>query len=345
MVGRCLWLWFALALAAVAQDPAPAIEHAATCPKECTPCSEALDKALAWLASKQESDGRFKAGNGAEVATTAVAGLAFMAAGSTDKEGKHSRNVARCRDHLLKAFDDEYTDMYHWNHAFAAIFLSQLGRDKGAIRRLTQKIEQGQLKNGGWGHGTGILRDKLKKAKYPETLTAVTFFCAAALVFAQEAGVKISDSTLKEALQYLEKATVGGAPGYSLDEMSTTRGQAAVRAASILALSRGEPGPWMQSVSKYAVDNFGSVVPSEYDPHPYANYFLAALGLHRRGADAWKRTEAYRDAILKRQAKDGSWPSPQIVDTAYGGPGYFTASCALILALPLEHLPAARLKK
>ncbi len=333
-----------LVLAATPQDP-PAIQHSTACPKECRPCAEAIDKALAWLASKQESDGRFKAGNGAEISTTVVAGLAFMAAGSTDKEGKYARNVARCRDHLLKAFDDDFADLYHWNHAFAAIFLSQLGRDKNAIRRLTQKLEQGQLKNGGWGHGTGVLRDKLKKAKYPDSLTAATFFCAAALVFAQEAGVKVSESALKNALQYLEKATVDGAPGYSLDEMSTTRGQAAVRAASILAVVRGEPGPWLQSLAKYANEHFGSVVPSEYDPHPYANYALAALGLYRQGAGAWKRTEPFRGAILKRQAKDGSWSCPQIVDTAYGGPGFFTASCALILALPLEHLPAARPKK
>jgi hypothetical protein len=335
----CVW-------AAAAQDPP---EHPEECPKACSPCAQAIERALDWLASRQQPDGGFEAGNGAEVAATAMAGLAFVAGGSTESEGKHARRVGRCRDYVVKALEDPFVDMYYWNHAYAAIFLAELCRLKpsaslkAALRKSVTKLEAGQARDGGWGHGKGALRDKLRQAKYPETITAATALCFGALTHAKEAGVKASDSGLQRALAYLQGVTEGGAPGYSAEAKAfAPRGQTAARAAALLCFVKPSDDPFPASLRKHALDNFAALSASTEDPHPYGNYALAAIGMHLGGPEAWNRTRGLRDQILKSQTKDGGWKAPEVPDRAYGGPAFFTASYAIFLAAPLERLPMSR---
>lgn len=50
-----------------------------------------IDKGLKWLAERQEKNGRWQeSGNEKTVQATSLAGLAFLAAGSTLEEGKYT---------------------------------------------------------------------------------------------------------------------------------------------------------------------------------------------------------------------------------------------------------------
>src|SRR4051794_25143986 len=58
----------------------------------------AVEKGLAWLASKQAADGSFGTnggGYGAQSAITGLAGLAFMSAGNLPGRGKYGDNVQK----------------------------------------------------------------------------------------------------------------------------------------------------------------------------------------------------------------------------------------------------------
>ena len=93
--------------------------------------TEAVGRAMAFLASRQKGDGRFGASPYAEnAAVVALAGLAFMSAGSTPGRGPHGREVNRCIRFLLnRAEESGFIDspghgpMY--GHGFATLFLAE----------------------------------------------------------------------------------------------------------------------------------------------------------------------------------------------------------------------------
>lgn len=147
-VGILLWL-AATALGWGQDKPA---EHARTCPRGCALRTQALDKALRHLSLLQGNDGDFQAGNAGPIAHTSMAGLAFLAAGHTDKKEIYSGEVAKCRDYLLQEIGGPNMNRVHWDLAFSAIFLAQLNRvepssrTREGLRKLVSKIEARAIK-------------------------------------------------------------------------------------------------------------------------------------------------------------------------------------------------------
>src|SRR5580704_4023905 len=63
---------------------------------------DAIQKGLDFLASKQHEDGSFGAGGyGRNVAVCGLAGMAFIASGSTPGRGPHGKQVDRCLEFIL----------------------------------------------------------------------------------------------------------------------------------------------------------------------------------------------------------------------------------------------------
>src|SRR5688572_11698625 len=69
---------------------------------------EAIDKGLAFLAANQHADGSFgSSGYRRNVAVCALAGMAFMSAGSTPDRGLYGDVVSRTLDFLLASTKDD----------------------------------------------------------------------------------------------------------------------------------------------------------------------------------------------------------------------------------------------
>jgi hypothetical protein len=339
----------ALAAFGVGQDKPP--EHPKTCPRDCPPCTKAVDQALRHLANMQNSDGGYHAGNAGPIVHTAMAGLAFLAAGNTDKKGKFRSELALCRDYILQELNGPNMNMVHWDIAYSAIFFAELhraepsNRVKDALRKLVSKIEIARHKNGGWSHGRGLVAQKMKSIKYSETLTVVTMFCLAGLALAKEAGVKVNPDVVDAAVKYLKDVSPHGAPTYSPEMPWATALQSSSRASAMMAFMpslKGSDDAFVKDLRRHALNGFKSITFETADPHPYVNYWLAAVGLYRQGDEAWAKAARLRDQILSLQKNDGHWEPAKDIKPYYGGSVFFTASCAVILAIPLEHLPMTR---
>jgi len=91
--------------------------------------ASAADAGLARLARLQQGDGSFPTAAGTEDAETAVAalaGLAFLAGGSTLEEGEHAARLALCEQRVRAALDDEASELGSFALAFATAFLAEL---------------------------------------------------------------------------------------------------------------------------------------------------------------------------------------------------------------------------
>src|SRR5947209_1513577 len=96
-----------------------------------------IDKGLKWLAERQEKNGRWEeTGGGKAVQTTALAGLALLAEGSTLKEGKYAEQLRKAAD-WVEGWADEDGRFFDPNdraskteylagHGYAMLFLSQV---------------------------------------------------------------------------------------------------------------------------------------------------------------------------------------------------------------------------
>ncbi len=124
----------------------------------------AVDRALAWLASRQDADGSYGSDShyGKHVGITALAGLAFMGDGHTPGRGEYGQNVKRCVDFILSsrsesgllASETSHGPMY--GHGFAALFIAEAyGMSpqpelREAVRKATRLIINTQNDEGGW---------------------------------------------------------------------------------------------------------------------------------------------------------------------------------------------------
>lgn len=184
----------------------------------------------------------------------------------------------------------------------------------------------------------------MKAMNYSPTLTVVTMYCLAALALARENDVKVNKDLVKGAIKYLQDVSPGGAPAYSPDMPYATVPQSSSRAAAMMAFFpalRDADDAFVQSLLRHSRKGFESLTIDSPDPHPYANYRLAAVGLYRQGDEARAESAKLRNRILAPQKDDGHWESSKETALVYGG-SVFTASYAPILAVPLEFLPLGR---
>src|ERR1044071_8816141 len=125
----------------------------------------AVEKGLAYLASKQAKNGSFGAGHGAtggHAGITALGGVAFMAAGNLPGRGKYGEQVQRCLDFIIAntqesgliASDNSHGSMY--GHGFATLFLGEVNGMTGdedvkeKLQKAVRLIQKTQNREGGW---------------------------------------------------------------------------------------------------------------------------------------------------------------------------------------------------
>src|SRR5215213_6160111 len=79
-----------------------AVERAASAAELQAPVQPAIDKGLKFLATRQQEDGSFAAsGYGRNAAVVALAGMAWLAGGSTPGRGPYGDEVKRVSEYLL----------------------------------------------------------------------------------------------------------------------------------------------------------------------------------------------------------------------------------------------------
>ena len=302
------------------------------------PTQTAINKALGYLARRQNDDGSIGSGNySRNVAVCALSGMAFMAGGSTPGRGPYGENAARSVNFILEHTQDRgfitadgassHGPMY--GHGFATLFLAEAygmtwRMDIG--EKLTHAVEQivaAQNKDGGWRY----LVDS-KDADISVTVCQVM-----ALRAARNAGVFVPPETIDAAVEYVRRSqNPDGGFMYTIDggPSAFPRSAAGVVALYSAGIYTGD------EISK-GLDYLMQFKPRqnrfEREPHYYYGHYYAVQAMWHAGGDYWRKWyPAIRDQLLARQRDDGSW-------VATISPEYGAAMAALVLQMPNNYLP------
>ncbi len=304
------------------------------------PSDDVIKRGLAYLAERQLEDGSFgTSGNGRNVAVVGLAGMAFLASGSTPGRGEFGQHIDRCIDFLLEHTSDSGLiaapegavrgPMY--GHGFAALFLCEVHgmADRPALRdslsRATELIVASQNRDGGWRY----------EPRPQDADVSVTACQVMALRAARNAGIAVPRETVDRSIEYVKKCqNADGGFRYMLDQGPPESGFARTAAGIVALYNAGlYDGPEIAAGLEYLVKySPGEKLPQSEAYYFYGHYY-ATQAMWHAGGEQWRAWfPAIRDQLTARQREDGSW-----IDSV--SPEYGTAMACIILQTPNNYLP------
>lgn len=308
----------------------------------------AVESGLNWLVKQQNANGSWTCRIGCKlnesyigkevndnVAVTALAGMSFLAQGSTPKRGPYGDAVNKALDFILECTreSDGYITKHGsrmYEHAFATLFLAEIygmsPRDdvKGKLKKAVGLIIQSQNKDGGWRYQPAPIDADI----------SVTVSTLQALRAARNVGVNVPIEVINKAMKYVyASASPDGSFRYQL--YADTRSSPALTAAGVVALlSAGEYDA--QEVARglrYLSVHIPRPNGHQYPYHYFYGHYYIAQAMYQAGGKHWENYSAIMHPdVLIAQKPDGSWSDDV-------GPTYATAMATLILQIPSEYLP------
>ncbi len=338
---------FPLAVAIIAGTmavlPAPAVAAEAAEDAETSgaalmaPAQQSVTAGLDFLAKQQLEDGSFSTrGYGRNAAVCALAGMAWLASGSTPDRGPYGTNVAGVTDFLLdhtqqSGFITVEGALSHgpmYGHGFATLFLAEVYgmsprpdlRDK--LERAVALIVRTQNDEGGWRY----------QPRREDADISVTICQIMALRAARNAGLQVPSETVDRCIDYVKRSQN---PDGGFRYMLTGGGSAFPRsAAGVVALySAGiYEGQEVDRGLEY-LQRFPPTAEAAPDTHFFYGQYYAVQAMWHGGGDRWQTWyPAVRDVLIERQQPDGNW-----VDSIC--PEYGTAMACIILQMPNNSVP------
>lgn len=322
----------------------------------------AVKAALEWLAENQETDGRwepikhgggretleagrdrFGAGSHAETGVTALAILAFAAAGNTHVQGEYQATVDRGLNYLLRAQAADgslggrgamYEFMYC--HGMATLTLAELAGMSGdeqllePLRRAVDfTIAAQDPVGGGWRYRPGEAGD-----------TSQLGWQLMALKSAELAGVRVPQQTWNGAARYLASVSSGAHGGLAAyrpgERVSRTMTAEALLCRQFLGLHSDS------ATAREAAAYLLGDLPGKGEANLYYWYYASIAMYQLQGGDWQRWSEALQPSLLASQHRSGpaagSW-DPNTRWDAYGGRVYSTALATLCLQAYYRFLP------
>jgi hypothetical protein len=305
------------------------------------PARPAIEKGLKYLATRQQEDGAFSnSGYGRNAAVVALAGMAWLAGGSTPGRGPYGDEVAKVSEYLLDHCEQSgfisvegaqsHGPMYE--HGFATLFLAEVygmsPRDdiREKLARAVDLIVRTQNAEGGWRY----------QPRREDADISVTICQVMALRAARNAGLKVPRETVDKCVDYVKRSqnADGGfrymlTPGESLFPRSAA-GVVALYSAGVYEGREVERG--LVYVDQF-LPRAGGGAPQVQDGHFFYGHYYAVQAMWQADGERWKRWyPAIRDLLVSRQQADGSWVDP--VGSEYG-----TAMASIILQMPDNSVP------
>ena len=301
----------------------------------------AIEQGLAWLARVQNADGSY--GNGTyrgNIAVTSLAGLAFMAAGSSPGRGPYGTNIDKCLGYVMDntspsgfiavAAASTHGPMY--SHGFGTLFLAEAYgmTHRPEIREKLQKavrlILDTQNAEGGWRY----------QPRRADADLSVTICQINALRAARNAGIFVPKETVESCILYVKNSQnpdggfrymlQGGASAFP----RSAAGVVALYSAGVYDTKDKEVDAGVAYLRQYMPE---IKIGSRYSHYFYGHYY-AAQAMWIRGGDDWNAWyPAIRDELLKRQSSTTGYWTDSICNE------YGTAMALIILQMPNNYLP------
>jgi Ca-activated chloride channel family protein len=313
-----------------------------------------VDRALKWLGHNQRADGSWSAGNGltsdADVGVTGMAVLSFLAAGHTEKTGKHKIAVMKAIDYLISKQNrsgavgensGKPKSGSGYNHAIAGLALSEaygMARVRktgvAAQKAVNYSTNVHQKEYSGWRY-----------APEQDADMAVTGWFISQLKSAKIAGLKVDGKGFQGAIAFLDSVTKSA--GLETGRVSYQPGREPTPTMTAVGLVSRQFMGWKRSDpllvggANYLMQNLPEWEGGNADLY----YWLhGTQGMFQMGGDWWKAWNAsLRDMMIERQRKgppkiDGSW-DPVGPWTEGQGRALATALGTLALEVYYRYLP------
>ena len=299
----------------------------------------AIELGLTWLAKSQNSDGSFGTGGyRGNIAVTSLAGLAFMANGSSPGRGPYGTQIDKALVYVMDntapsgfiAVPNAGTHGPMYSHGFGALFLAEaygMSRRPELREKLTNAIRliiDTQNAEGGWRY----------QPVRNDADISVTICQINALRAARNAGLFVPKETVDNCIRYVKQTqnADGGfrymtQPGASAFPRSAA-GVVALYSASVYEAKEIERA--VEYLKQFMPEiRFGQ----RFSHYFYGHYYAAQAMWIRGGADWNIWYPAIRDELVRRQNNtSGFWPDSIC-------PEYGTAMALIILQMPNNYLP------
>jgi hypothetical protein len=299
---------------------------------------QAINDGLAWLAKQQNGDGSF--GGGAyrgNIAVTALAGLAFMASGSSPGRGPFGAHIDKALVFVMdntspSGFISVAAAATHgpmYSHGFGALFLAEAygmthrAEIREKLEKAVQLIIDTQNDEGGW---------RYQPVRNDADLS-VTICQINALRAARNAGIFVPKETVEACIRYVKKSQnhdggfrymlQGGASAFP----RSAAGVVALYSAAVYDSKEVDAG--IAYLKQYMPEiKFGQ----RYSHYFYGHYYAAQAMWIRGGQDWLQWYPAIRDELVRRRSPQGYWQDS--IGNEYG-----TAMALIILQMPNNFLP------
>jgi hypothetical protein len=322
----------------------------------------AIARGLNYLARNQDADGAFKDGigrkvnntylahSGKHVGVTALAGISFLAQGSTPSRGEYGRQVQGCLDFVLRCVTREgfvtFDNSRMYEHAFATLFLAEVAgmaptaEVHDGLKQAVSCIVASQNDQGGWRYLPGAKDSDI----------SITVCQVQALRAARNAGIRVPKDTIDRAIQYVKRSYIGDRvsyphyrggfwyQAYENRPLRPSRTSFALTAAGVTALyGAGEyEGEEIRGGLKYLFDPRNRPPRGDQErtfDYWYGHYY-AIQAFFQAGEPYWSEWyPSVRDEIVEGQTRLGDHWEDLV------GPNYATCMATLILQIPYRYLP------
>jgi Prenyltransferase and squalene oxidase repeat len=299
-----------------------------------------IEQGLAWLSKQQNGDGSFGSPGSSykgNIAVTSLAGLAFMAAGSSPGRGPYGSQIDKAlvyvMDHtapsgfIAVASAGTHGPMY--SHGFGTLFLAEA---YGMTRRpeLREKLQKAvrliidtQNNEGGW---------RYQPVKADADLS-VTICQINALRAARNAGIYVPKETVEACIKYVKQSqNSDGGFRYMLQTGVSAFPRSAAGIVALYSAAEYD-GKEVDAGIAYLKQYMPEIKFGQRYSHYFYGHYYAAQAMWIRGGEDWMTWyPAIRDELIKRQSSQGFWTDS--VCQEYG-----TAMALIILQMPNNILP------
>lgn len=311
----------------------------------------AVERGLEWLARQQTQSGAV--GQSCSVAFTGIAGLAFLASGSTPSRGKYAPNLRSALRFIMRCCSKAGGYINEGSggraaggsgmhgHGYALLFLGelygmcgdirdeQLGDDsvKEAIQRAVKCTERAQDPSGGWTYDPNPYGHE----------GSVTITQVEALRAARNAGLTVGKACVDKGIGYIKKSTSpDGTIMYSLGGGGGGTYALTAAGACVYAMYGLYDAPEAKRCLK-ALSEFIAGKRPRQGHHDYYTHFYAGQAcffMKEQFPEVWSAGYAkIRQDLLAAQDRSGGW-----INDGYNG-AFGTACATLVLQIPCRYLP------
>ncbi|MEA3365110.1 MAG: prenyltransferase/squalene oxidase repeat-containing protein [Candidatus Hydrogenedentes bacterium] len=302
------------------------------------------DRALEYLARKQQPDGKWVANNGVDAVTL----LAFLGRGHVPGRGPFREVVDRAKDHILSTqredgyFVSAMGSGRMYGHALATLAMAETyGMDpdprvEEALRKAVDLIVNVQSPNGGWRYEPTPGDHDL----------SVTVMQVVALRAANNAEIPVPEETINKAVEYVHSCNHKESGGFGYQP--GRGGSPPMSAAGVLSLQL--LGKYDDPLITPALE-YLKKTPVHWNAQGSSFFFYfhyyAIQAEYQAGGDYWSAWHPrVREVLLANQKADGSWEAPPgsnheaKIDTVGPDNIYATAMACLVLEIYFHFLPA-----